>query len=271
MRRCATARIRPSTSRSRIGIVSGGTIDTGANNVTFGTALANANGGTGGLNKIGTGTLTLNKQNTYAGPTGVTQGTLLLDLTGVNNVISPTSAGLLLGGGNLSVKAPGAAAVASQTLSSTTFASGGSTITPILTAAPTTGTLTLALGTLNRNAGATGNIVFDTTTNKVTAASTQITQSTTGGAAPTLITSPLGSAYLTFGTTAASVKDWAVIAAGSNADRAGPRQLLYSGHRDDPLRQCGRRDSELRRRRSRERSATTPSRAFACRAPPPPP
>src|SRR6185295_13996882 len=100
--------------------------------------------------------------------------------------------------------------------------------------------LTVALGTLSRSSGATGNIVFDTAANKVTTASTQITQSVTGGGSPTLITSALGSAYLTFGTTAASIKDWAVIAAGTNQIVQAPSTGFYtpatsttiSGHAD---------------------------------------
>ena len=52
----------------------GATFDTNGNNVTFATAL----GGTGGLTKAGTGTLTLSGANTYSGATTVNAGTLQL-------------------------------------------------------------------------------------------------------------------------------------------------------------------------------------------------
>jgi T5SS/PEP-CTERM-associated repeat protein/autotransporter-associated beta strand protein len=52
----------------------GGTLDTGANTVT----LANALGGSGGVTKAGTGTLVLTANNTYAGGTTISAGTLQL-------------------------------------------------------------------------------------------------------------------------------------------------------------------------------------------------
>ena len=52
----------------------GATFDTNGNNVTFATAL----GGTGGLTKAGTGTLTLSGANIYSGATTVNAGTLQL-------------------------------------------------------------------------------------------------------------------------------------------------------------------------------------------------
>lgn len=210
----AILRYGPSTTTdvsAQLGIISGGTIDTGANNVTFASVLANFSSGTGGLNKIGTGTLVLNKQNTYAGPTGVTQGTLTLDLNAAaaDNVVIGTSAGLILAGGNLTLVGSGGTTARSQTFTTTSFASGSSTFVPTLSAAGTgTPNLTLALGTLSRAGGATGNILF-IAANNVTATNTLITQSSIA-TTNTLITDTNGVAYLTFGTTATSVRDWAV-------------------------------------------------------------
>jgi len=76
------------------------TID-GANN----TAISGIVSGSGGLTKIGTGTLTVSGTNTYIGTTTVTGGTLLL---GADNTLSTATSpgatrGLALGGGTLNV------------------------------------------------------------------------------------------------------------------------------------------------------------------------
>jgi autotransporter-associated beta strand protein len=200
---------------NRLTIASGGTIDTNGQNVTFATALANSNTGTsglsnGGLTKIGAGTLTLNKVNTYAGATTVNQGALTLDLNtaAADNVAPNTS--LVLAGGSLNVIGSGSTTARTQsfTTGGTSFVSGSSTITPTLSAAGTgTPNLTIAFGALSRSSGATGNIVF--TTGNTTATNTLLTQ--TGIATTnTLITDANGVAYLTFGTTATAIDNWAV-------------------------------------------------------------
>ena len=80
---------------SRIGNSTGAMIiDTGANNVTFGSALASSN--VGGLTKLGTGTLALNATNNYSGTTTLSAGTLALGA--VNAIGSGT---LVFAGGAL--------------------------------------------------------------------------------------------------------------------------------------------------------------------------
>ena len=54
-----------------------GTIDTGANTVTFNNPIGN--GGAGGLTKVGVGTLILNASNTFAGNVSVSIGSLVIN------------------------------------------------------------------------------------------------------------------------------------------------------------------------------------------------
>src|SRR4030095_6615461 len=100
-----------------------------------------------GLTKIGAGTLTLAGANTYMGPTVVNRGTLLLNFAATSapdlDILNAGSS-LQLGGGALTMQ--GAAGEAnSQSLVSTTFNSGLSTINVTPGAG---GTATLALGNL---------------------------------------------------------------------------------------------------------------------------
>ncbi|MFL9823426.1 autotransporter domain-containing protein [Rhodoplanes sp. SY1] len=138
----------------------GGSFDSNGNTAT----LAGTIGGTGGLTKLGAGTLTLSGASTYAGPTNVNAGTLqagaadafapasaftvasgaVLDLDGFNQTI-----GSLAGGGNVML---GAATLTSGDTTSTIYsgvmAGAGGSLTK-------TGTGTLMLTGINTYTGAT--------------------------------------------------------------------------------------------------------------------
>lgn len=73
----------------------GGTLDTGAFDITLSSAIGN--NGNGGLSKIGTGSLTLNAPVAYTGITSVNEGTLRY---GVADAL-PASMNVSLGGGTL--------------------------------------------------------------------------------------------------------------------------------------------------------------------------
>ena len=210
----AILRYGPSTTTdlsARIGIVSGGTIDTGANNVTFATAIGNANSGTGGLNKIGSGVLTLSQANTYAGPTAVSQGTLTLDFnqTGATTAnILNSATGLAFNGGTTTVNAKGGSSgpVNSQNLVATNLRAGNNTLN-LTTSAAISGTsgLNLALGLLTRSTGSGLNIV----------AGTNVTLNTVSGNATTtsLNTNGILSGGITTSGTGITGNTWAVSAA----------------------------------------------------------
>jgi autotransporter-associated beta strand protein len=129
----------------------GAIIDSNGKNITVAQALLQSNvsgdAGTGGLMKFGTGTLTLSAGNTYAGPTTVSNGTLLVSGSLANgSVVSVVSnaaliangtvggtvavaAGATVGGAgtinNLVTLAPGNAAISLTNSASATLTLGG--------------------------------------------------------------------------------------------------------------------------------------------------
>ncbi len=188
-------------------------IDTNGNNVIFATALANTGGtATGGLSKIGAGTLTLaaTTANTYTGATTIYSGTLKLDMNaaGINNIVS-TSSPLQLFGGTLAINGHGSTTQNSQSFNGATIGGNAFTvISPSFSATSSgSGDLTIGLGALSRTAGATAQITFGT---NATAANSPITASNL--TASTLITDANSVPYLTIGTT-----DWAAGNAGATA------------------------------------------------------
>lgn len=185
-------------------------IDVSSQAVTFGTALTSA-GVTLTLSGA-TGTLTLNKLLNFAGGVAVNSGSLTLDLnTAAGNNVVAASAALALGG-NLNVIGTGGGTLRTQTFSGTTFNPGNATITPTLAAASVlTPALTVDLAGLTRNAGGTSTLILGTV--NTTAANTYI--NTGSGSANALVADANGVGYMAFGTTATSIRDWAVKDAGN--------------------------------------------------------
>jgi autotransporter-associated beta strand protein len=75
----------------------GATFDTNGNNVTLASALS----GTGGLTKIGSGTMTLTGTDTYSGPTTVNAGTLTVNGSIANSTVTVNSGATLNGTGTV--------------------------------------------------------------------------------------------------------------------------------------------------------------------------
>ncbi len=117
-------------------VLNGITLSVGGNNAS--TALASPISGTGGLNKVGAGTLTLGAASTYSGPTGVSGGTLVVASGGslpTASVVS--SSGTLIVNGTVHDVQVGAS----------------------LAAAP------VASGSVLRGTGTAGNVTFNDPTN----------------------------------------------------------------------------------------------------------
>jgi autotransporter-associated beta strand protein/T5SS/PEP-CTERM-associated repeat protein len=74
-------------------------IDTNGQNVTFATGLAASN--TGGLTKLGNGTLTLSGSSSYTGATAVNGGKLLVNGQLGNTAVAVNASGLLSGSGTI--------------------------------------------------------------------------------------------------------------------------------------------------------------------------
>ena len=92
----------------------GANLDTGAFNVSVGKPLLAAAGSTGGLTKLGTGTLTLTGASTYAGPTALTAGDLRVNNTagsGTGFGAVTIAPGTTLGGSGTINNSAGAVAV----------------------------------------------------------------------------------------------------------------------------------------------------------------
>ena len=138
------------------GAVGGNIVDNAALIVANPTALTYSGviSGSGTLTKKSSGTLTLNRANTYGGLTTLSGGKILLDFSAggapANNIIS-TSSALKLGGG--SVQILGASGGSAQTFASTAISATTSGQSGI-SAAPVSGTIpTVSLGVLTGLAG----------------------------------------------------------------------------------------------------------------------
>jgi autotransporter-associated beta strand protein len=131
------------------------TIDTGSNTVTFASPVGN--GGSGGLAKLGTGTLVLTAANAYTGDTTISTGTLQLgdgtanDGSVAGNIIdnaalvfanpaSQTFAGVISGSGSVTKTGGGTLTLSGQnTYAGETVIAGGTLALGVDNALPTTG------------------------------------------------------------------------------------------------------------------------------------
>ena len=133
----------------------GGAIDDGGNAITWANPVGNK--GSGGLTKLGAGTLTLSGTNSYAGNTVVSSGTLAL---GATAFISNSAAILVASGATLDASAGGGLVLGSSTsqlLAGNGTVNGGLTVPTGTTLSPATngvvGTLFINNGSLTVNGG----------------------------------------------------------------------------------------------------------------------
>jgi autotransporter-associated beta strand protein len=121
--------------------------DTNGQDLTFASTLATGASGSGGLNKLGAGILTISANQSYQGTTQVTGGTLLLDYSTANGSKLSDTADLTLAGGTLILTGGSHREVAGAT-----YVTGNSTIDR------SGGSATIALGEIARSGVVTLNI-----------------------------------------------------------------------------------------------------------------
>ena len=145
--RFSAANTEDYTARLRLedDMVSG--FDTNGLDLTFASTLATGASGSGGLNKVGAGILTIAANQTYQGATQVTGGTLLLDYGTANGSKLSDTADLTLAGGTLIL-----------TGGSHTERVGATYVTGNSTIDRSGGSATIALGDIARSGVVTLNI-----------------------------------------------------------------------------------------------------------------
>jgi fibronectin-binding autotransporter adhesin len=129
------------SSRIRLEDGTNSGFDTNGQNVSFASAMQTGVAGDGGMNKLGTGILTLGGSNTYVGTTIVTAGTLRLDYSGSDTSKLADNSQLKLAGGTVDLAGGTHVEVIANTELS---ASGTVSITR------SSGTAVLNLGYVNR-------------------------------------------------------------------------------------------------------------------------
>ena len=163
-------------------------IDTAGQSVTFATSLPSSN--TGGLTKLGSGSLTLSTSNAYTGTTRVNAGTLVL-----SNTAAAGTGTVQLAGGTLSLTS-GSNTYSTSGISVAAGDSGSLTLGN--NAAYTTGTIT-ANGTLTvaRPTGVAGSSTQ--LSSALVGSGTLVAENTNGGVAPNGVTGrlivPAGSTF----------------------------------------------------------------------------
>ena len=140
------------TATSRLKLADGmlAIFDTNGLNVGFANAFVLGAGGTGGLDKIGAGTLTLSANQAYSGNTVVNAGALVLDYSTADGSKLSDSGQLTLGNSTLTLNGG-----THQEIVGNTLVTGTAQITR------PTGTAMINLGAITRSGSATLNIAAD--------------------------------------------------------------------------------------------------------------